>query len=62
MTAAATRSEAVCSQIRPQATNVLALGSKVLRPAAALVGAGHDEAFTRRQVVHGLINEDWTAA
>ncbi len=34
----------------------------VLRSAAALVGGEHDEAFTRRQVVHGLINEYRTAA
>ena len=38
-------------QVRPQATSVLALGSKAPRPAAALVGAGHDEAF--RGGVHG---------
>ena len=32
-------------QVRPQATNVLALRSKAPRPAAALVSARHDEAF-----------------
>ena len=38
-------------QVRPQATNVLALRSQAPRPAAALFGAGHDEAF--RGGVHG---------
>ena len=32
-------------QVRPQATSVLPLRSQAPRPAAALAGAGHDEAF-----------------